>query len=153
MIPMNMPYAKADLASHILQMCPHVWQDQYNLHEKGGTPMDMCLLLLSLEAIEHICNQGRYNASPNKKAAYSEKKGSKRPGTDTTARPKKAHTEKHFDLYKKHGGAYRMQNTRECRQFKKDRTINLISAPPRKAERKSIPLRGFCAVEQEIGPD
>ena len=43
-----MPFAKADLLSHILQMCPYLWQDQYNLHEKGGTPVDMRSLLLSL---------------------------------------------------------------------------------------------------------
>ncbi len=27
-IPMNLPFAKADLASHVLQMCPYTWQDQ-----------------------------------------------------------------------------------------------------------------------------
>jgi hypothetical protein len=47
-IPMNVPFAEADLSSHILRMCPYTWQDQYNLHKKGGTPVDMRLLLLSL---------------------------------------------------------------------------------------------------------
>jgi len=27
--PMNVSFAKADLASHVLQMCPYTWQDQY----------------------------------------------------------------------------------------------------------------------------
>ncbi len=35
MKPMNAPFTKADLASHVLQMCLHQWQDQYNLQEKG----------------------------------------------------------------------------------------------------------------------
>jgi hypothetical protein len=47
-IPMNVSFAKADLLSHVLRMCPYAWQGQYNLHEKGGTPVDMHLLLLTL---------------------------------------------------------------------------------------------------------
>ena len=38
-------------------MCPHAWQDQYNLHEKGGLLVDMRLLLLSLKAIKRVCGQ------------------------------------------------------------------------------------------------
>ncbi len=118
--------AEADLLSHILQMCPYVWQDQYNLHEKGGTPVDMHSLLLSLEAIKRIWGQERSeksNASCNKKALHSKKKGTKRSGTEATARvPKKARTKKHCDLCKKHGGGYTTHNTRDCRQFEKDRT-------------------------------
>ena len=44
-IPVNVPFAKADLASYVLRMCPHAWQDQFNLHKKGMTPVDMCPLL------------------------------------------------------------------------------------------------------------
>ncbi len=44
MTPANVPFTKVDLASHILQMCLHQWQDQYNLQERGMTPMDMCSL-------------------------------------------------------------------------------------------------------------
>ncbi len=51
---MNVPFAEADLASHVLRMCPYAWQDQYNLHKKSGTPVDMRSLLLSLEAIERV---------------------------------------------------------------------------------------------------
>jgi hypothetical protein len=40
-IPMNVCFAKADLASHALCMCQHTWQDHFNLHEKGMTPIDM----------------------------------------------------------------------------------------------------------------
>ncbi len=55
-------------------------------------------LLLSLEAIERICGQERTkksNASCDKKASHSEKKGTKQAGTDNSARvPKKARTKK-----------------------------------------------------------
>jgi hypothetical protein len=27
MMPANVPFTKADLASHVLRMCPHQWQD------------------------------------------------------------------------------------------------------------------------------
>jgi hypothetical protein len=53
--PKNVPFTKAELGAHVLQMCPLMWQDQYNLNKKGMTPMDMRSLLTSLEAIEHIC--------------------------------------------------------------------------------------------------
>ncbi len=75
----------------------------------------MRLLLLSLEAIKHVCGQERSeksNASCDKKALHSNKKGTKRPGTDYSPRvPKKARTEKLCDLCKKHGGAYMTHNT------------------------------------------
>jgi hypothetical protein len=35
MTPANVPFTKADLASRVLRMCPHKWQDQNNLQEKG----------------------------------------------------------------------------------------------------------------------
>jgi hypothetical protein len=55
MMPANVPFKEADLASHILQMCLHHRQDQYNLQEKGMTPIDMRTLQASLEAIERVC--------------------------------------------------------------------------------------------------
>ena len=121
MIPMNMSFAKADLVSHSIQMCTFMWKDQFNLHEKGMTPIDMHLLLSSLKAIELLCDQERSNTSPNKKASNSKEKGIKQPGTDTTARvPKKACTKKHCNLYKKHGGTHTTHNNRDCCQFEKD---------------------------------
>jgi hypothetical protein len=91
---MNMPFAKADLASHILWMCAHMWQDQFILHKKGMTPINMRLLLLSLEAIEHVFTHERSNAQSNKKASHKSNNGNKRPGTNsmgTCARNMEAH--------------------------------------------------------------
>ena len=105
MILMNVPFTEADLASHVLLMCPYAWQDQFNLHKKGGTPVDMHLLLLSFEAIECVGSQERSNASHNKKALYSKKKSTERPGANTTARvPKNACAEKHYNHCKKAWG-------------------------------------------------
>ncbi len=65
-IPMNVPFAEADLSSHVLQMCPYAWQDQYNLHKKGGTPVDMRSFLLSLKAIKRVCGrEGSDKSNPS----------------------------------------------------------------------------------------
>ncbi len=95
---MNVGFPKADLASHFLWMCPHTWQDQFNLHKKGLNPMDMHSLLQCLEAIERVCTQERSNAQSNEKASTKNEKGNKRSSTDSTYKiPKKAQIEKHCD--------------------------------------------------------
>jgi hypothetical protein len=115
MIPVNVPFTKAYLASHVLRMCPHAWQDQFKLHKKGMTPVDMHLLLTSLEEIERVCTQEKANAQSGKKASGKSKTGSKRPGTGYTTRvPKKVHFEKRCDLCKNHGGVHTMHSTKDC---------------------------------------
>jgi hypothetical protein len=121
MIPMNVTFPEADLASHILLMSPHMWQDQFSFHEKGSNPMDMHLLLQCLKAIECICTQERSNAQSTGKASTKNKKGNKRPGTESTYKiPKKACSEKHCNLCKKHGGAHTMHNTQDCHRYEKN---------------------------------
>jgi hypothetical protein len=39
--PKNVLFTKAELGAHVLRMCPLPWQDQYNMNEKGMTPMDI----------------------------------------------------------------------------------------------------------------
>jgi hypothetical protein len=57
----------------------------------------------------------------SEKSSNKGKKGKKRPGTNSTARvPKKVRFEKNCDLCTKHGGAYTMHKTPDCRRFKKD---------------------------------
>jgi len=80
---------------------------------------------LRLEAIERLCRQegsSKSNPSRNEKASHSEKKGTKRPGTESPRVPKKVPTKKHCDLCKKHGGAHTTHNTCDCRRFEKDGT-------------------------------
>jgi hypothetical protein len=75
----NVPFSKADLASHVLRMCPHQWQDQYNLQEKGMTPMDMRSLQASLKAIKHVCTHEKAHAPSGKKASHKNEAGAKQP--------------------------------------------------------------------------
>ncbi len=93
MMPANVPFFKADLASHDLRMCPHQWQDQYNLQEKGMTPMDMHSLQASLEAIEHVCTPKKAHAPSGKKASHKNEAGAKQPSNGAT---KQAHKKVHL---------------------------------------------------------
>jgi hypothetical protein len=76
-IPANVSLTEANLESHVLLMCPLMWQDHFNLHKKDMTPVDMRLLLISLQAIERVCTQEKSNAQSNKKAFKKGKKGNK----------------------------------------------------------------------------
>jgi hypothetical protein len=96
-------------------MCPHQWQDQYNLLKKGMNPMDMHLLLNLLEAIERVCTQEKANTSSCKKASQKNETGTKWSSTGATEQiHKKVRFERHCDLCKKHGGAHTMYNTKDC---------------------------------------
>jgi hypothetical protein len=122
--PENVPFTEAELGAHVLRICPLLWQDQYNMNEMGMMPMDMHLLLTSLEAIERICTYEKGELDTFEKSDKSSnkgKKGKKCPGTNSTVRvPKKVRFEKHCNLCKKHGGTHTMHNTSECHRFEKD---------------------------------
>ncbi len=94
MMPANVPFSKADLSSHVLQMCPHQWQDHYNLQEKGMTPMDMRSLQASLKAIKRVCTHKKAHALSGKKASHKNEEGAKPPSTVAT---KQAHKKVHFE--------------------------------------------------------
>ncbi len=76
--PENVLFTEAELGAHVLRMCPLAWQDQYNLNERGMTPMDMRMLLTSLEAIERVCTheKGKHEEKAEK-ASFNGKKGKK----------------------------------------------------------------------------
>jgi hypothetical protein len=94
--PENVPFTEAELGAHVLRMCPIQWQDQYNLNKKGMMPMGMCLLLISLEAIERVCTYKKGKSESSKKSSHKSKKGKKCPGTKATIRVlKKVRFEKH----------------------------------------------------------
>ncbi len=139
--PENVPFTEAELGAHVLLMCPLQWQDQYNMNKKGMTPMDMRLLLTSLEAIERICTYEKGKLESSEKSSHKSKKGKKRPGTNSTVRvPKKVRFEKHCNLCKKHGGAYTMHNTRDCHRFEKDGKENSNFCTAKKGGYKSNPV-------------
>jgi hypothetical protein len=123
MMPANVLFTEADLASHLLQMCPHQWQDQYNLQEKGMTPMDMRFLQASLKAIERVCTPKKAHVQSGKKASHKNKAGAKQPSPGATKQaPKKVCFERSCELCKKHGDAHTMH-------------ANKIAAGTRKTER------------------
>jgi hypothetical protein len=142
MMPANVPFTVADLASHFLRMCPHQWQDQYNLQEKGMTPMDMHCLQASLEAIERVCTPEKAHAQSGKKASHKNKAGAKRPSTGAIKQvPKKVHFERSCKLCKKHGGPHTMHATKDFRRYKKDGMVKADFRSAKKAGKKPNPAK------------
>ena len=151
--PENVPFTEAELGAHVLRMCPLAWQDQYNLNEKGMTPLDMCALLTSLEAIERVCTHEKGKQEEKaEKASFNGKKGKKRPGTDPTACvPKKARFAKNCNLCKKHGGAHTPHNTGECRKYEKDGTEKSSFRAAKKGGKRSYPSnQNFAQLTEKI---
>jgi hypothetical protein len=101
-------------------MCLHQGHDQYNLQEKGMTPMNMHSLQASLEAIERVCTPEKTHAPSGKKASHKNKAGAKQPSNGATKQAhKKVHFEKSCKLCKKHWGAHTMHATKDCRKYEK----------------------------------
>jgi hypothetical protein len=94
--------------------------------------------------------KGRSESS--KKSFHKSEKGKKRPGTEATIRvPKKVCFEKHCDLCKRHGGAYTMHNTRECRRFEKDGKAKPDFYAAKKGSKKSSPINhNFVQLTKKI---
>ncbi len=153
--PENIPFTEAELGAHVLRMCPLQWQDQYNMSKKGMTPMDMRLLLTSLEAIERVCTYEKgksYNSEKSDKSSNKGKKGKKCPGTNSTVWvPKKVQFEKHCKICKKHGGAHTMHNTRNCCRFEKDGKEKSSFHAAKKGGHKSNPInQNFAQLTKKI---
>jgi hypothetical protein len=137
----NVLFTEAELGTHVLSMCPLQWQDQYNMNEKDMMPMDMCLLLTLLEAIERVYTYEKGKLKSSKKLSHKSKKGKKRPGTEAMVRVlKKVCFEKHCNLCKKHGGAYITHNTRDCHRFEKDGKDKSVFFSAKKGGKKDNPV-------------
>jgi hypothetical protein len=150
--PENVLFMEAELGSHVLCMCPIQWQEQYNMNKKGMTPMNMRLLLTSLEAIERVCTYKKATPESSKRASNKGKKGKKHPGTNSTARvSEKVSFEKHCNLSKKHGGTYTMHNTSDCCRFKKDRKKKSNVHAAKKISKKANPMiQNFVQLTKKI---
>jgi hypothetical protein len=153
--PKNVLFTEAELGAHVLHMCPLQWQDQYNMKEKGMTPMGMRLLLTLLEAIKRVCTYEKGKLDTFKKSDKSSNKGEKGKkclGTNSTARvPKKVHFEKHCNLCRKHGGAHTTHNTHDCHMFEKDGKEKSSFCAAKKGGYKSNPInQNFAQLTDKI---
>jgi hypothetical protein len=133
-------------------MCPHQWQDQYNLQEKGLTAMDMQTLLASLKAIERVCTHKKAHVPSGEKASHKNKAGAKRPSTGATMRvPKKVRFKKSCKLCKKHGGAHTMHTTKDCCKYEKDGTLKADFRAAKKAGKKPNPVKqSFAQLSKKL---
>jgi hypothetical protein len=153
--PMNVLFTEAELGAHVLHMCPLQWQNQYNMNKKGMTPMDICLLLTLLEAIERVCTYKKDKSDTfekSNKSSNKDKKGRKCPGTNSMVRvTKKVCFEKHCDLCKKYGCAHTTHNTRDCCRFEKDKKEKSSFRTAKKGGYKSNPVnQNFAQLTNKI---
>eukprot|EP00804_Cyclotella_cryptica_P019135 CCRYP_020878-RA/>CCRYP_020878-RA protein AED:0.08 eAED:0.80 QI:0/0/0/1/1/1/3/0/430 len=121
-------FTDAELACHIVHMCPLKWQDQYHLLEKCY-PEGVKSLLLILERIEvaHPVDERQSSSKPAKAQGAEQHSKKFALGAQISKKPKQARTEythvdKNCELCKKHGGAHTTHNTAECRRYNKDGT-------------------------------
>ena len=117
-----LPLEDADLATHLLRMCPAKWQTQYDLTEKT-TPVNTRALLLILEKIE---NNAELEAKPPTMIKPKGAEGKRKMESTDSRIPKKSKqvgfSDKHCALCKKHGGPHKSHNTRDCRKYNADGT-------------------------------
>jgi hypothetical protein len=110
------------------------------------------LPLTLLETIEHVCTYKKGKLESSERPSNKDKKGKKRPCTNSTARvPKKVRFEKHCDLCKNHGGTYTTHNTRDCRRLKKDGKEKSNIRPTKKGGKKGNPMnQNFAKLTKKI---
>ena len=139
--PENVPFPEAELGAHVLRMCPLQWQDQYNLNKQGMTPLDMCSLLTSLEAIERVCTPEKGKQEEKaQKASFNGKKGRK--GLVPNLRPvsrRKSILRKVATSARSMGAHIRPIVPTSVVSMRKMERKNPVTVPLRKAVRKVIP--------------
>jgi hypothetical protein len=70
---------------------------------------------------------------------------------DSPRVPKKVRTNKHCNLCKKHGGAYRTHNTRDCRRFEENRTEKSDFRAAKKGRKKPNPTKqSFAQLSKKL---
>eukprot|EP00804_Cyclotella_cryptica_P009740 CCRYP_011256-RA/>CCRYP_011256-RA protein AED:0.45 eAED:1.00 QI:0/0/0/1/1/1/3/0/198 len=142
-----LPLDDADLATHLLRMCPANWQTQYDLTE-NTTPVSTRALLLVLQNIEENAKLDNKPANTTKAKGADMKRKMESMDSRIPKKPKKVGwTKKHCVLCKKHGGPHKSHNTRDCRRYNKDGTpikrmgVQIVRAELKKALRKKSSKR------------
>jgi hypothetical protein len=112
-----LPLDDADLATHLLRMCPSKWQTQYDLTEKT-TLVNTRALLLILEKIE---NNAEVEAKPPTATKPKGAEGKRKMESIDSRIPKKSKqvgfSNRHCALCKKHGGPQKLHNNHDCCKY------------------------------------
>eukprot|EP00804_Cyclotella_cryptica_P017240 CCRYP_013145-RA/>CCRYP_013145-RA protein AED:0.36 eAED:1.00 QI:0/0/0/1/1/1/2/0/310 len=105
-----LPLDDADLATHLLRMCPAKWQTQYDL-TKNTTPVSTRALLLVLENIENNAELDTKPSSTNKAKGADNKRKMESIDSRIPKKPKKVGwTDKYCVLCKAWGAAQKSQH-------------------------------------------
>ncbi len=109
----------ADLATHLLRMCPVKWQWKYDLME-NSSPVSARALLLVLKNIESNVELNDKPPSKDKAKGADSKRKEDSNDSHNPKKTKKGWTEKHCSLCKKHGDTHTKHNTKKCGHYNKD---------------------------------
>jgi hypothetical protein len=109
----NVLFTEAEPGSHVLWMCPIQWQDQYYLHKRGMTLLDMHLLPTYLEAIECIIQESFQQGWEKQQVTQYETYGQS---------PKESLHQEALQSMQEAWGCvhYTTHNTRDCCKYNKD---------------------------------
>ena len=117
-----LPLDDADLATHLLYMCPAKWQTHYNITEKMS-PVNTRAPLLILEKID---NNAEVETKPPSMIKPKGAEGICRMESIDSRIPKKfkqeGFSDKQCTLCQKHGRSHKSHNTRDCRKYNADGT-------------------------------
>jgi hypothetical protein len=119
-------------------------QERYNSHGHA-------FVLLSLDAIEHMCTQEKSNAETLEKYFHKNNKGDKRPGTKVTIQvPKKVCHKKHCNVCQKHGGSYTMHNTKDCCRYEKNGMEKYFRAAKKGIKKSNSTKQSFTQLSEKM---
>ncbi len=113
--------------------------------------MDLHLLLMALEAIEHVCTLEKAKSESSNKASH---KGRSEKATwywIYHQSPQESSFEKHCNLWKKHGGTYTTHNTKDCCRYEKDRKEKSDFCTAKKGSNKPNPaMQNFAQLYKKL---
>ena len=98
---------------------------------ENSTPVSTRALLMVLENIESNVELDNKPTSKDKAKGADSKRKEESNDSRNPKKAKKGWTEKHCSLCKKHGGAHTTHNTKECRDYNKDRSHKKSGGTPK----------------------
>jgi hypothetical protein len=152
MMPANVPFSEADLASHFLRMCPHQWQISTTCKKRALLLLTCILfkLLLGLLSAYHVSRR-KPMRHPARKLLTRTRQKPCSPVLEPGCRlPRKSILRSLASCGRNLVARTLCTSPKIAASMRKTERQKPISAPPRRQVRNPI-LAVICPVEQEIG--
>ena len=139
-IPMNVAFPEANLASHILRMCPATWQDQFNLHEEGLNPWTCVCFFNALRLLSEYVLKKDPMHNPQRKLLQKARKETRDPVRSLLTKYLRKLVPRSIATCARNMGAHIPHTTHKIVEgTRRTETKNPTSEQPRKALRNPIP--------------